>query len=113
MYLCLVLHVYLCVISIHLLSLYFFLCIDFPVIPACYDGDVRLSNNYTRSPYRDGKYLRESIQGYVEICYDGTYYGLCSGDYNQQVAETVCSNLGYNSSEYAVIDLCCCIHFVT
>ena len=37
------------------------------------------------------------ISGIVEICYNGTFRGLCtSGNYNfLQTAELVCSSLGY------------------
>ena len=77
-------------------------CIDFSVVPetppTCNDGEVRLHSNSSDSYIDGGTYLME-ISGNVEICFNGTFLGLCSsGNYSfQQTAELVCSSLGYTS----------------
>ena len=80
---------------------------DFPTPPACMDGDSRLYNNYTNMLNRDYEYVTE-LNGVLEICYNGTYRGVCYGNTydEQEVAETVCSSLGYTGS------MCCilCTH---
>ena len=72
-------------------------CAD-SVTPTCADGDARLYSNYTSSTREDDELVTQ-VTGVLEICYNGTYRGVCSGDYNQQeVAETVCYSLGYFGS---------------
>ena len=47
----------------------------------------------------DDEYVTE-FMGLLEICYNGTYHGVCTGDYDvQRVAEVACSFLGYEGSE--------------
>ncbi len=62
------------------------------------DGDFQLTYNFTATPYKNaGDYVKE-FRGLLEICYNGTFYGVCSGSYNkQQLAELVCSSLGYDN----------------
>ena len=67
----------------------------------CVDGEFQLANNFTQTPYKNnGDYVKEFI-GILEICYNGTYYSVCSG--GQQIAELACSNLGYNNGNHALI----------
>ena len=71
---------------------------DTPIPPPCADGDFRLYDNYTNSISRDYEYVEE-FNGLLEICFNGSYHGVCSGDYNEQeIAEVVCSSLGYSGS---------------
>ena len=71
---------------------------DVPIPPPCADGDFRLHDNYTNSISRDYEYVEE-FNGLLEICFNGSYHGVCSGNYNkQEIAEVVCSSLGYSGS---------------
>ena len=64
------------------------------------DGDIQFYNNYTNTLNRDNEYVTE-FNGVLEICYNGTYHGVCYGTYDEQeVAETVCSSLGYTGSMF-------------
>lgn len=65
----------------------------------CLDGDFRFRYNFSSSAYRSGDEFREDISGLLEICYNGTYHGVCTGNYNTQtVAEVVCSLLDYDAA---------------
>ena len=74
-----------------------FLCIDLEP-PPCSDGDVRLQSKYNNSLRYDDSFVMQ-ISGNLEICFNGTFRGLCaSGDYNfQQTAELACLSFGYTS----------------
>ena len=77
--------------------LFLFLCIDLEP-PPCSDGDVRLQSKYNNSLRYDDSFVMQ-ISGNLEICFNGTFRGLCaSGDYNfQQTAELACLSFGYTS----------------
>ena len=67
------------------------------------DGDIQFQNNYTNTLNRDYEYVTE-FTGALEICYNGTYRGVCYGTYDEQeVAETVCSSLGYTGSMFHIL----------
>ncbi len=68
--------------------------------PLCSNGDFRFVLNLTLPYTKYGSDYVAELRGLFEICYNGTYYGVCSGDYDQQVAETACTTLGYTSSEF-------------
>ena len=40
------------------------------------------------------------LAGFLEICYNSNYYGVCPGNYSQQeVAEIACASFGYVGSK--------------
>ncbi len=52
----------------------------------CSDGDIRLEGS------------SRSLQGRVEVCYDGVWGTVCNSLWNKADATVVCRQLGYSSS---------------
>ena len=67
--------------------------------PLCSNGDSRFVLNLTLPYTKYGSNYIAELRGFLEICYNGTYYGVCSGEYDQQVAEVTCTSLGYTGSK--------------
>ena len=76
---------------------------DVPI--ACYDGQVRITDNYTYS-YNDFNRYMDEINGYLEICFNETFYPVCGQsdvDLNAtEVVELACLQLGYDSNNLSM-----------
>ena len=77
--------------------------VDIPT--ACYDGQVRIGSNYTNS-YNDYNRYIEEVTGYLEICFNETFYPVCGEndvDLNAtEVVELACLELGYDSNNLSI-----------
>ena len=69
--------------------------IEPPDVLVCTEGDVRLAENYTNE-YE----TYDAIEGYVEICTNGSFTPVCYNDSLLEiylVANLSCQQLGYDS----------------
>ena len=60
----------------------------------CSDGDIRLEGSLS------------SLEGQVEMCYDGVWGTICSHSWSTSDASVVCRQLGFSSSGNALSGMC-------
>lgn len=93
-----------CIINEHNATIIFFIVASAPVVPMCYNGQVRIGYNITNS-YSN----YEEISGGLEICVDGAYQQVCGSSAANLNASTLvqqaCNDIGYRGTLHVY---CCC-----
>ena len=50
------------------------------------------------------------MEGWVEVCHDEIWQGVCDSGWNDQQARVVCRQLGFSTEGMCVHDIMMCIH---
>ena len=84
------------------------------IAPECDEADIRLVNDYiegdTGLVSSDG-YVNSTIEGRVEICFNGVWGTVCDEEWDTLKSEIVCRQLNLTSDCESVMKFCNCTVF--